>query len=57
MRIAPVALAGALALVVAARYDWSVAYMACALLALPAMLTALIMGDNTKISFTLYATS
>ena len=40
--------AGALALVVAARYDWSVAYMACALLALPAMLTALIMGEPVR---------
>ena len=33
--------AGALALVVAARADWSTAYLACAALALPAMLTAL----------------
>ncbi|HEX4846741.1 MAG TPA: MFS transporter [Novosphingobium sp.] len=40
--------AGALALVVAARYDWSVAYMACALLALPAMLTALIVGEPAR---------
>ncbi len=40
--------AGALALVVAARYDWSVAYMACALLALPAMLTALIVGEPPR---------
>ena len=34
--------AGALALVVAARTDWSIAYMACSVFALPAMLTALI---------------
>jgi PAT family beta-lactamase induction signal transducer AmpG len=40
--------AGALALVVAARYDWSVAYMACAMFALPAMLTALIMGEPPR---------
>jgi PAT family beta-lactamase induction signal transducer AmpG len=40
--------AGALALVLAARYDWSVAYMACAALALPAMLTALIMGEPPR---------
>ncbi|MFN5780204.1 MAG: MFS transporter, partial [Novosphingobium sp.] len=33
--------AGALALVVAARSDWSMAYIACASFALPAMLTAL----------------
>ena len=37
--------AGALALVVAARYGWSTAYLACAPLALPAMLTALVMGE------------
>lgn len=37
--------AGALALVVAARADWSTAYLACAALALPAMLTALFMGE------------
>ena len=40
--------AGALALVLAARYGWSVAYMACALLALPAMLTALIVGEPPR---------
>lgn len=40
--------AGALALVLAARYDWSIAYMACALLALPAMLTALILGEPPR---------
>ena len=37
--------AGALALVVAARMGWSAAYMACAAFALPAMLTALIVGE------------
>jgi PAT family beta-lactamase induction signal transducer AmpG len=40
--------AGALALVVAARSDWSVAYLACAALALPAMLTALFMGEPQR---------
>lgn len=40
--------AGALALVVAARYDWSAAYMACAIFALPAMLTALILGEPPR---------
>jgi len=40
--------AGALALVVAARADWSTAYLACAALALPAMLTALIMGEPKR---------
>jgi PAT family beta-lactamase induction signal transducer AmpG len=40
--------AGALALVVAARYDWSVAYMACATLALPAMITALVLGEPPR---------
>ncbi|MFL6841974.1 MAG: MFS transporter, partial [Sphingomicrobium sp.] len=37
--------AGALALIVAARSDWSTAYLACAALAIPAMLTALVMGE------------
>jgi MFS transporter, PAT family, beta-lactamase induction signal transducer AmpG len=37
--------AGALALYVAARSDWSMAYLACASFALPAMLTALVMGE------------
>ncbi len=37
--------AGALALVVAARSGWGAAYMACAAFALPAMLTALFMGE------------
>ena len=40
--------AGALALVVAARADWSSAYIACAALALPAMLTALIYGEPKR---------
>jgi PAT family beta-lactamase induction signal transducer AmpG len=40
--------AGALALVVAARSGWSMAYLACAALALPAMLTALIMGEPNR---------
>lgn len=40
--------AGALALVVAARYGWTAAYLGCALLALPAMLTALIMGEPKR---------
>jgi PAT family beta-lactamase induction signal transducer AmpG len=40
--------AGALALVVAARADWSSAYLACAALALPAMLTALFMGEPKR---------
>jgi MFS transporter, PAT family, beta-lactamase induction signal transducer AmpG len=40
--------AGALALVVAARYDWHAAYLACAALALPAMLTALVIGEPKR---------
>jgi PAT family beta-lactamase induction signal transducer AmpG len=40
--------AGAIALVVAARYDWHAAYLACAALALPAMLTALLMGEPKR---------
>lgn len=40
--------AGALALFVAARHGWSAAYLACAALALPAMLTALIMGEPAR---------
>ncbi|HEY8593083.1 MAG TPA: MFS transporter [Sphingomicrobium sp.] len=40
--------AGALALVVAARQGWEAAYLACAALALPAMLTALIMGEPER---------
>jgi MFS transporter, PAT family, beta-lactamase induction signal transducer AmpG len=34
--------------VVAARYGWSAAYMACAALALPAMLTALLLGEPAR---------
>jgi PAT family beta-lactamase induction signal transducer AmpG len=40
--------AGALALVVAARWGWEAAYMACAVFALPAMLTALILGEPAR---------
>lgn len=40
--------AGALALVIAARFGWSAAYIACAGLALPAMLTALIAGEPAR---------
>jgi PAT family beta-lactamase induction signal transducer AmpG len=40
--------AGALALVLSARMGWSVAYMACALFALPAMLTALWLGEPAR---------
>lgn len=40
--------AGALALVVSARMGWSAAYIACAGLALPAMLTGLIMGEPAR---------
>ena len=40
--------AGALALVIAARVDWHAAYLACAILALPAMITSLIMGEPKR---------
>lgn len=40
--------AGALALIVAARFGWSAAYIACAGLALPAMVTALIAGEPAR---------
>jgi len=40
--------AGALALVIAARSGWSAAYLACAALALPAMITALVMGEPER---------
>jgi MFS transporter, PAT family, beta-lactamase induction signal transducer AmpG len=40
--------AGALALVVAARSGWSLAYIACAAFALPAMFTALVMGEPPR---------
>jgi PAT family beta-lactamase induction signal transducer AmpG len=42
------AAAGALALVVAARSGWSMAYMTCAVFALPAMLTALWLGEPAR---------
>lgn len=45
--------AGALALVVAARVGWEAAYLACACLALPAMLTALIMGEPARRTVTI----
>ncbi|WNO54959.1 AmpG family muropeptide MFS transporter [Stakelama saccharophila] len=40
--------AGAIALVVAARYGWEAAYLACALLALPAMITGLLLGEPKR---------
>jgi MFS transporter, PAT family, beta-lactamase induction signal transducer AmpG len=40
--------AGAVALVVAARYGWSAAYTACALFALPAMAVGLVMGEPAR---------
>jgi PAT family beta-lactamase induction signal transducer AmpG len=40
--------AAALALVVAARYGWEAAYIACAAFALPAVLTALLMGEPVR---------
>jgi PAT family beta-lactamase induction signal transducer AmpG len=40
--------AGALALVMADRLGWSAAYMACALFALPAMLTGLVLGEPKR---------
>ena len=40
--------AGALALVVAARSSWSEAYLACAAFALPAMITALWLGEPRR---------
>src|SRR5687767_11811293 len=42
------AVAGALALVVAARFGWAAAYIACAIFALPAMLTGLIVGEPVR---------
>jgi MFS transporter, PAT family, beta-lactamase induction signal transducer AmpG len=42
------ATAGALALVVAARYGWGPAYTACALFALPAMLVGVAMGEPRR---------
>ncbi len=40
--------AGALALVLAARSGWSVAYMACAVFALPAIITAIVLGEPAR---------
>ncbi|WP_296716124.1 MFS transporter [Erythrobacter sp.] len=40
--------AGALALVLAARVGWEIAYIACAGFALPAMITALVMGEPAR---------
>ena len=40
--------AASLALVVAARADWSMAYYTCALLALPAMVVGVVMGEPTR---------
>src|SRR5262245_26230398 len=42
------AAAGALALVLATRFGWTVAYAACALFALPAMLAAVFMGEPPR---------
>src|SRR5688572_10499584 len=42
------AAAGALALVVAARFGWSAAYLACAVFALPAMLVGVVMGEPAR---------
>src|SRR5215510_4744318 len=40
--------AGALALVLAARFGWSAAYLACAAFALPAMLVGVFMGEPAR---------
>jgi PAT family beta-lactamase induction signal transducer AmpG len=40
--------AGAVALVVAARYGWASAYSACALFAIPAMLVGVVMGEPAR---------
>jgi len=42
------AAAGALALVLAARFGWSAAYFACAAFALPAMLVGAVMGEPAR---------
>jgi PAT family beta-lactamase induction signal transducer AmpG len=42
------AAAGALALVVAARYGWAAAYTACTLFALPAMLVGVVVGEPAR---------
>ncbi|PZQ54083.1 MAG: MFS transporter [Novosphingobium pentaromativorans] len=40
--------AGALALVISARHGWSAGYAACAFFALPAMLTAMLLGEPER---------
>ena len=40
--------AGALALVLAVRFGWTVAYVACAVFALPAMLVGVVMGEPAR---------
>jgi PAT family beta-lactamase induction signal transducer AmpG len=42
------AAAGALALVLAARFGWTAAYLACAAFALPAMLVGVLMGEPVR---------
>ncbi len=42
------AVAGSLALVVAARQGWGAAYVACTVLALPAVITAIVMGEPKR---------
>ena len=42
------AAAGALALVLASRFGWTVAYVACAAFALPAMLVGVVMGEPAR---------
>src|SRR5690606_10861090 len=42
------AAAGAVGLVVAQHWDWTTAYIVCALFALPAMLAALIVGEPER---------
>lgn len=42
------AAAGALALYLAARYGWKAGYLACAVFALPAMVTALVLGEPKR---------
>ncbi|HEX7011443.1 MAG TPA: MFS transporter [Steroidobacteraceae bacterium] len=46
-RIGSVA-AGALALVIAARSDWTTAYIACAVFAIPAMVVGLVLGEPAR---------
>jgi len=42
------AAAGGLALFLAARYGWTIGYLACAAFALPAMVTALVLGEPER---------